>query len=81
MSRINRRFAVTKVTRGTGPNEGRFFADTRADTVTAEEPLEIRAGGKTLTTTMRTPGHDIELAHGWLYTDCLLYTSPSPRDS
>lgn len=72
MSRINRRFAVTKVTRGTGPNEGRFFADTRADTVTAEEPLEIRAGGKTLTTTMRTPGHDIELAHGWLYTEGLI---------
>lgn len=72
MSRINRRFAVTKVARGTGPNEGRFFTDTRADTVTAEEPLEIRAGGKTLTTTMRTPGHDIELAHGWLYTEGLI---------
>lgn len=72
MSRINRRYAVTKVTRGTGANEGRFLTDTRADTVTAEEPLEIRAGGETLTTTMRTPGHDIELAHGWLYTEGLI---------
>lgn len=72
MSRINRRYAVTRVTRGTGAHEGRFFTDTRADTVTAEEPLEIRAGGKTLTTTMRTPGHDIELAHGWLYAEGLI---------
>lgn len=71
MSRINRRFAVTKVTR----NGDRFVTDTRADTVTVEEPLEIRAGGETLTTTMRTPGHDIELTHGWLYAEGLI-TSP-----
>ena len=37
------------------------------DVVAGEEPLEIRAGGRTLTVTMRTPGHDIELAHGWLH--------------
>ncbi|MEH0146616.1 formate dehydrogenase accessory sulfurtransferase FdhD [Corynebacterium sp. Q4381] len=72
MSRINRRFAVTKVTRGQGDSAGRFYTDTRADTVTVEEPLEIRAGGDTLTTTMRTPGHDIELAHGWLYAEGLI---------
>lgn len=74
MSRINRRFAVTKVTRGEGANAGRLLTDTRADTVTVEEPLEIRAGGTTLTTTMRTPGHDIELAHGWLYAEGLIST-------
>lgn len=68
MGRINRRFAVTKVTRG----EGKFFTDTRADTVTAEEPLAVRVDGETLTTTMRTPGHDIELAHGWLYAEGLI---------
>lgn len=72
MSRLNRRFAVTKVTRGTGTSEGTFLTDTRADTVTAEEPLEICANGQTLTTTMRTPGHDIELAHGWLYSEGLI---------
>lgn len=69
MSRINRRFAVTKVTR---KPEGGLVTDTRADTVTVEEPLELRAGGETINTTMRTPGHDIELAHGWLYAEGLI---------
>ena len=36
------------------------------DDLTIEEPLEIRIGGKTLATTMRTPGHDDELAAGFL---------------
>ncbi|PAT14260.1 sulfurtransferase FdhD [Corynebacterium sp. NML 120412] len=75
MSRINQRFAVTKVTLGDGEQAGRVFTDTRADTVTTEEPLEIRAGGETLTTTMRTPGHDVELAHGWCYAEGLI-TAP-----
>ena len=40
---------------------------TRAiDTVAGEEPLEIRVGGETFTVTMRTPGHDVDLAHGLL---------------
>ncbi|OFT82472.1 formate dehydrogenase accessory sulfurtransferase FdhD [Corynebacterium sp. HMSC29G08] len=69
MSRINRRFAVTKVTRRP---KGGFVTDTRADTVTVEEPLELRTGGETVNTTMRTPGHDIELAHGWLYAEGLI---------
>ena len=43
--------------------------DTRGDTVAGEEPLEIRVGGQTLTTTMRTPGHDVELAHGFLHSE------------
>ncbi len=38
----------------------------RPDTVAVEEPLEIRVGGTTLTTTMRTPGDDFELTLGWL---------------
>jgi len=41
----------------------------REDRVTAEEPLEIRVGGQTLAVTMRTPGHDHELAAGWLVTE------------
>jgi FdhD protein len=41
----------------------------RADRVTVEEPLEIRVGGQTLAVTMRTPGHDHELAAGWLVTE------------
>ncbi len=34
------------------------------DEVAVEEPLEIRAGGAALAVTMRTPGHDEELALG-----------------
>jgi FdhD protein len=41
----------------------------RPDTLAAEEPLEIRVGGRALAVTMRTPGHDVELAHGFLLTE------------
>lgn len=68
MGRINRNFAVTKVT----GSDGVFTVDTRADTVTVEEPLEIRSHGQTLTTTMRTPGNDLELAHGWMYGEGMI---------
>ncbi len=40
-----------------------------ADTLAAEEPLEIRIGTDPLTVTMRTPGHDLELAAGFLLTE------------
>ncbi len=39
------------------------------DAVTVEEPLEIRVGGRPLTVTMRTPGHDVELAIGFLIAE------------
>ncbi len=42
---------------------------TRPDTVAAEEPLEIRLSGKPLAVTMRTPGHDFDLVHGFLATE------------
>ncbi|MFD4182477.1 formate dehydrogenase accessory sulfurtransferase FdhD [Rhodococcus sp. NPDC058514] len=38
----------------------------RPDSLAVEEPLEIRLGGRSLTVTMRTPGHDIDLVHGFL---------------
>lgn len=34
-----------------------------------EEPLEIRVNGRPLTVTMRTPGHDVELAMGHLVSE------------
>lgn len=34
-----------------------------------EEPLEIRIDGRRYTATVRTPGHDIELARGLLFTE------------
>ncbi|WP_298179513.1 formate dehydrogenase accessory sulfurtransferase FdhD [Saccharomonospora sp.] len=41
----------------------------RPDTLAAEEPLEIRVSGTPLAVTMRTPGHDVELAHGFLLSE------------
>lgn len=43
------------------------------DDLTIEEPLEIRIGGKTLVTTMRTPGHDAELAAGFLISEAIIW--------
>ena len=43
------------------------------DDLTIEEPLEIRIGGKTLATTMRTPGHDEELAAGFLVSEAIVH--------
>jgi FdhD protein len=42
---------------------------TRPDTVAAEEPLEIRLSGTPLAVTMRTPGDDFDLVHGFLATE------------
>jgi FdhD protein len=39
------------------------------DVLAAEEPLELRVNGKPLAVTMRTPGHDVELAHGFLLSE------------
>ena len=39
------------------------------DDLTIEEPLEIRVGGKPIAITMRTPGHDEELAAGFLFSE------------
>ncbi len=39
------------------------------DRVAAEEPLEIRIGGLPVAVTMRTPGHDEELALGFCLTE------------
>ncbi|CAN5282612.1 formate dehydrogenase accessory sulfurtransferase FdhD [soil metagenome] len=44
----------------------------RPDELVVEEPLEIRLDGHLVTTTMRTPGHDFELAAGLCATDGLL---------
>jgi len=42
------------------------------DSVAGEEPLEIRIGDAPLAVTMRTPGHDLELAAGFLFTEGLI---------
>jgi len=42
------------------------------DEIAVEEPLEIRVDGEPLAVTMRTPGHDEELALGFLYGEGLI---------
>ncbi len=44
-------------------------AEPRRDAVAREEPLEIQLGGAPLAVVMRTPGHDAELALGFLVTE------------
>ena len=46
------------------------------DDLVVEEPLEIRLDGHPVATTMRTPGHDFELAVGLCLADGLLAGSP-----
>ena len=46
--------------------------DRGEDEVAVEEPLEIRVDGQPLAVTMRTPGHDEELALGFLYGEGLI---------
>jgi FdhD protein len=46
--------------------------DRGEDEVAVEEPLEIRVDGRPLSVTMRTPGHDEELALGFLYGEGLI---------
>ncbi|WP_354701874.1 Sulfur carrier protein FdhD [Paraconexibacter sp. AEG42_29] len=42
------------------------------DRVAVEEPLEIRVGDEAIAVTMRTPGHDEELAVGFLHGEGLI---------
>ena len=43
--------------------------DFEADRVAVEEPLEIRVNGEAVAVTMRTPGHDEELALGFCLSE------------
>ncbi|MEU0504056.1 formate dehydrogenase accessory sulfurtransferase FdhD [Nocardia sp. NPDC005998] len=47
----------------------------RPDSLAVEEPLEIRLDGQSLTVTMRTPGSDIELVHGFLLGEGIIHTA------
>jgi FdhD protein len=51
---------------------------TDRDAVAVEEPLEIRINGTPVAVTMRTPGHDEELALGFCLTEGLAPRSAAP---
>ena len=44
----------------------------REEHLTVEEPLEIRLDGRSLAVIMRTPGHDHELACGFLFSEGII---------
>lgn len=62
MGRITTRRPVTRITLGEQPRR-------RPDALAVEEPLEIRVAGVPFSVTMRTPGHDVELATGFLLSE------------
>ncbi|WP_407562198.1 formate dehydrogenase accessory sulfurtransferase FdhD [Streptomyces sp. 184] len=64
MGRVTVRRPVVRVRGG--------LVDRRADTLVAEEPLEIRVGGRAVAVTMRTPGDDFALAVGFLVSEGVL---------
>lgn len=64
MSRVTARRKTTRLSPG-----GRIQ---RPDTLAVEEPLEIRVDGQSLTVTMRTPGNDIDLVHGFLFGEDII---------
>ena len=64
MGRLTARRPVLRI----GPDGQRR----QLDSLAAEEPLELRVNGTPLAVTMRTPGHDVELAHGFLLTEGVL---------
>jgi FdhD protein len=64
MGRVTERRRVLRIRDGA--------ASHRADTLVAEEPLEIRLNGKPLAITMRTPGDDFALATGFLVSEGVL---------
>lgn len=61
MARLTSRRSVLRVRDGASV--------TRPDVLAGEEPLELRIDGTPLAVTMRTPGADWDLAHGFLATE------------
>ncbi|SDG72345.1 formate dehydrogenase accessory sulfurtransferase FdhD [Microbacterium pygmaeum] len=68
MGRITVRTSITRIVL----NDDDAVARRRADVLAVEEPLEIRVAGKPLSVTMRTPGHDVELAAGFLVSEGII---------
>src|SRR4051812_38197950 len=48
-------------------------AEQASDELSIEEPLEIRVTNRAVSITMRTPGHDEELAAGFLLSEGMIH--------
>ncbi len=64
---VTRKPHMLNLTKVSEWDDGHFHR--KDDYLAAEEPLEIRVGTEPLSVTMRTPGHDLELAAGFLFTE------------
>jgi FdhD protein len=73
MARVTSRRTVLRVDTAAGTGQR------HPDTLAAEEPLEIRVGRTPLAVTMRTPGHDLDLAIGFLLTEGVIGTADDVR--
>src|SRR5712671_5480233 len=55
------------------------FMRLQEDILAVEEALEIRVGSRSLSVTMRTPGHDFELAAGFLFAEDIISSATQIR--
>jgi FdhD protein len=77
MGRVTARRGVLRIdTAGAGSPAA---VTTRPDTIAAEEPLELRVDRRPLAVTMRTPGHDLDLALGFLLTEGVIGSADDVR--
>ncbi|MCD5315333.1 formate dehydrogenase accessory sulfurtransferase FdhD [Kineosporia babensis] len=58
-----------RVVRVRGAGSPQASSTARPDQLAVEAPLTLKVGEQTIATTMRTPGHDLELALGWLVAE------------
>jgi FdhD protein len=72
---VNRPILTVPVQKVQGESSSPF-----QDLLAVEEPLEIRIGDRSVSITMRTPGHDFELAAGFLFTEGILQDASQVRE-
>lgn len=72
ISKVSRNILTVPVRRFHGVASPPASMRGEQDLLAVEEPLQIRVGGRNLAITMRTPGHDAELAAGFLYSEGLI---------
>lgn len=65
MGRLTQRRRIVRYSVDGGPR-------VREETMAAEEPLEIRMGGRVFSVTMRTPGDDFDLVAGFLVSEGII---------